>query len=107
MNDVQHMEAARGLAERIVSEGGDSPEDRITFLYRTVLARRPTADESRIVLAGLTRQQELYRADLESARQIVHIGESPPRDVAPVEETAAWTMIANLILNTDETLNRN
>ena len=107
MNDVQHVEAVRALAERILSEGGDSPEQRITFLYRTVLARRPTADETRIMLAGLGRQQELYRADGESARQVVHTGESPPRGVAPVQETAAWTMIANVLLNTDETLNRN
>ena len=58
MNDVQHVEAARALAERIVSEGGSSPEDRVAFLFRTVLARQPTAEETRIALAGLTRQQD-------------------------------------------------
>jgi hypothetical protein len=107
MNDVQHLEAARALAERTVCEGGSTPEDRIAFLYRTVLARRPSADETRIVLAGLTQQQALYQAAPEDAKKLVHTGESSPRNVAPAEETAAWTMIANLILNTDETLNRN
>ncbi len=53
MNDVQHLEAARALAERALCEGGTTPEDRIAFLYRTVLARRPTADETRIVLGGI------------------------------------------------------
>jgi hypothetical protein len=104
---VQHIEAARALAERTVLEGGSAPEDRIAFLYRTVLARRPTADETRIVLAGFAQQHALYQAAPEDARKLVNTGESPPRHVAPVEETAAWTMIANLILNTDETLNRN
>ena len=107
MNDVQHFEAARALAERTLSDAGAAPEDRITYLYRTVLARRPTPEEMRIVLAGLAQQQQLYQADPPQATRAVHNGESATRNVAPDVETAAWTMIANLILNTDETLNRN
>ena len=53
MNDVQHLEAARALAERTVCEGGSTPEDRVAFLYRTVLARRPTADETAHRLGGI------------------------------------------------------
>ncbi|MHB8955935.1 MAG: PSD1 and planctomycete cytochrome C domain-containing protein [Pirellulaceae bacterium] len=107
MNDVQHLEAARALAERVLCEGGSTPEDRVVFLYRTALARRPTAEEMRIVLAGLAQQHALYQTTPEDAQKLVNTGESPPRNVASAEETAAWTMIANLILNTDETLNRN
>ncbi len=107
MNDVQHVEAARALAERVLSEGGETPEARVAFLFRTVLSRLPTADETRIVLAGLARQQQLYQAAPEQAAQLIRVGESPPRNVASPEDTAAWTMIANVILNTDETLNRN
>jgi hypothetical protein len=107
MNDVQHFEAARALAERILAEADSSPEDRITYLYRTVLSRSPSPQEQSIVLAALARQRELYQSAPEQAQKAVHVGEFPPRNVAPVEETAAWTMIANLILNTDETLNRN
>ena len=50
---------------------------------------------------------ELYRADPATARKLVATGESKPRGVAPADETAAWTMVANLLLNLDETLNRN
>jgi hypothetical protein len=107
MNDVQHVEAARALAERALTEGGTTTEDRITFLYRTLLSRRPDADELRLVMANLARQRELYRADPATARQLVATGESKPRGVAPADETAAWTMVANLLLNLDETLNRN
>jgi len=107
MNDTQHLEAARALAERVLNEGGTTAEERIAHLFRTVLARRPTPDETRIVLAGLAQQLTLYLADPAQAQLLVHTGESPPRLTAPVEETAAWTMMANLLLNTDETLNRN
>jgi hypothetical protein len=107
MNDVQHVEAARALAERALTEGGTTTDERFTFLYRTILSRRPDADELRLVRANLAQQRELYRADPSAARKLVATGESKPRGVAPADETAAWTMVANLLLNLDETLNRN
>lgn len=107
MNDVQHVEAARALAERALAEGGTTTDQRITFLYRTLLSRRPDADELRLVDANLAQQRKLYRADPSAARKLVAAGESKPRGVAPADETAAWTMVANLLLNLDETLNRN
>ena len=107
MNDVQHYEAARGLAERVVGEGGASDADRVAFLYRTVLARRPSADEASIVTAALAKQRELYKADPEAARKAVRVGESKPTGVAPDAEVAAWAMVANLVLNLDETVTRN
>jgi hypothetical protein len=107
MNDVQHVEAARALAERTLAEGGKTTEERITFLYRTLLSRQPDADEVRLVTVNLEQQRELYRADPAAARELVATGESKPCGAAPADETAAWTMIANLLLNLDETLNRN
>jgi hypothetical protein len=107
MNDVQHFEAARALAERTVLEGGPTTEDRITFLYRTVLSRRPDVGEAKIVADALAKQLVLYRADPAAAERAVRAGESAPKNAAPAPETAAWTLIASLILNLDETLNRN
>ncbi|VTT98438.1 peptidylprolyl isomerase : Uncharacterized protein OS=Planctomyces brasiliensis (strain ATCC 49424 / DSM 5305 / JCM 21570 / NBRC 103401 / IFAM 1448) GN=Plabr_3000 PE=4 SV=1: PSCyt1: PSCyt2: PSD1 [Gemmataceae bacterium] len=107
MNDVQHFEAARALAERVLAEGGATTEQRVAFLYRTVLARKPEADEVRIVAAALAKQRALFEADPAAARKVVRAGESKPRGVAPDPETAAWTMIANLVLNLDETVTRN
>jgi hypothetical protein len=107
MNDVQHFEAARALAERTLAEGGKTEADRITFLFRTVLSRRPDADELRIVTAALTKQRTLFTADPAAAKQVVFVGESKPKRVAPDVETAAWTMVANLVLNLDESVTRN
>jgi hypothetical protein len=107
MNDVQHFEAARALAERTWVEGGADDTARLTWLWRVVLSRRPDADELRILQTALDRQRALYRADPAAAQRAIAVGESPPRNVAPPEETAAWTMIANLVLNLDETICRN
>lgn len=107
MNDVQQFEAARALAERTLSEGGRTPAERIAFLYRTVLSRAPEADETRLVAGLLAKQFELFQADPAAAAKAVHVGESKPRNVASAPETAAWTIVANLVLNLDETVTRN
>jgi hypothetical protein len=107
MNDVQHVEAARALAERVLGDGPATTDGRITLLYRTVLARRPDAEELKLVRTALERQRALFAADPDAARRLVRTGESAPRRVAPDVEVAAWTMIANLVLNLDETVMRN
>jgi hypothetical protein len=107
MNDVQHFEAARALAERVIAKGGPTTEGRIVFLYRTVLSRRPDAEEVRIVTRALAKQRELFKADPEGARKVVNVGESKPRGVAADDEVAAWTMVSNLVLNLDEVVTRN
>jgi hypothetical protein len=107
MNDVQHFEAARALAERIVSEAGPTVAERVTALYRTVLSRPPTGGEMELMAEAYRVQYELFLADPRSAEETVRVGESAPKDVAPRPETAAWTMIANLVLNLDETVMRN
>ena len=107
MNDVQHFEAARALAERVLTEGGGDTNSRLEFLYRTVLSRKPNDDETRIVTAALQKQLELFAAENDAARKAIHVGESEPKKVAAELATAAWTMVANLILNLDETVVRN
>ena len=107
MNDVQHFEAARALAERVLAEGGADTNSRLEFLYRTVLSRKPTADEIQIVTSALQTQLKMFAADADAATRALHVGESEPKKVAADLATAAWTMIANLILNLDETVVRN
>jgi hypothetical protein len=107
MNDVQQFEAARALAERTIVEGGQTTKDRITFLYRTVLSRCADDKELKLVTAALEKQRMIFKADPAAAKKVVYAGESKPKGIALDDEVAAWTMIANLILNLDETISRN
>jgi Protein of unknown function (DUF1553)/Protein of unknown function (DUF1549)/Planctomycete cytochrome C len=107
LNDVQHFEAARGLASRMMTEGGARPEDRIRFAFKTVLSRPPSATELEVVGSTFGRFLERYQADPESARKAIHVGESAPRSGLPETELAAYTLTANLLLNLDETVTRN
>jgi hypothetical protein len=107
LNDLQHFEAARALAQRLLTEAGPTPAERITHAYRLLLARPPDAEERAIVEQVLSKHVARYRADPEAARQTIAIGESHPRADLPPEDMAAWTLVANLLLNLDETVTRN
>ena len=97
----------RGYQGHTSVEGGSTDESRITWLYRTVISRRPAADELELVAKALQKQRDVFKADPNAAKKAIEVGESSPKNVAPAEETAAWTMIANLVLNLDETVCRN
>jgi hypothetical protein len=107
MNDVQHVEAARALAERMMTEAGDKPVERIAFAFRTVLARKPDEVELQIVTEQLDKHLSRYRADEAAAKQVIAHGESKARSDLSPPELAAYTLVANMVLNLDETLNRN
>jgi hypothetical protein len=106
MNDTTYIEAARKLAERMMSEGGASPETRIEFAFRLATARKPNAKERDILLALQAKQVEIYRKDPGRARELLKVGESNHDERLDEAELAAWTIVANSILNLDETLTK-
>ena len=107
MNDTQHIEAARALAARTLSEAGPDDELRISWLFEVVLARPPHPEEVGIVAETLAGNRDRYRDDPEAAQAAIAHGESPVPSEHPPEELAAWTLLCNLMLNLDETLSRN
>ena len=107
LNDTQHFEAARAFAERILSEGGTIPEARIRYAYQSTLSRHPAPDELAIVLQTLQQCLTRYKADPEGAKQAIAVGESKPSGKHEPTELAAYTLLANLLLNLDETVTRN
>lgn len=80
---------------------------RINFLYRTVVSRTPNAEEFALVEKAFASQKALFDGDKDAALRAIKVGESLPANIAPPAEFAAWTMIANLVLNLDETVTRN
>ena len=106
LNDIQHVEAARHFAQRILKEGGDSDGDRIKSAWRCAVGRAPTSSECGTVLEALDKHRARFHSASEDASKLVTFGESKPApDLAPTE-LAAWTLAANLLLNLDEALNK-
>ncbi|MSU64612.1 MAG: DUF1553 domain-containing protein [Opitutus sp.] len=106
MNDVQQFEAARGFAERVLTADGNE-EQRLTRAFRSVTGRMPTDGERTLLNEALARQRAQFAADPAAAKKVLSNGESKAADTLPVGEFAAWTMVASLLLNLDETLTRN
>ncbi len=107
MNDVQHFEAARAFAERIILEGGKSPDERIAFAYETVLSRKPDAEELKIVREEYEKHASRYEKDVAAANDVIDVGDSEPNNDLNPTVVASWTLVANMILNLDETVTRN
>jgi hypothetical protein len=107
MNDPQCVEAARALAERTMRDGGDQPPARAASMFRRCTAREPTPAEVDEMVALFAEYLSAYQADVEAARQLVNVGESTPDPARDTAQLAAWTLVANLVLNLDEVINKN
>ncbi len=106
MNDPQFVEAARVFAERIIKEGGQTPEERIAYIFEVATAREPKPQEASLILETMQVHEEELKANPEAAKELIAVGESKPDEKLDAVEVATWTMIANLILNLDEVLNK-
>ncbi len=110
-NDPVYVAAAKGLADRIVSDGNPKRErgsvdaDRLTFAFRTVLARPPTEAELAEVQSILSGARSRYANDVATASQVLGTHELP-RDTTP-SEWASWFDVAHVLLNLDEAITKN
>jgi Protein of unknown function (DUF1553)/Protein of unknown function (DUF1549)/Planctomycete cytochrome C/Concanavalin A-like lectin/glucanases superfamily len=106
LNDPQFVEAARALAQRVLKHGGQTDEDRIDFIARQLLARPFRPEEKAIVQASLARLSANYLSHPEEAAQLLSVGESKVDRSLNSATLAAWTMLANELMNLDEFLNK-
>ncbi|MBI1913316.1 MAG: PSD1 domain-containing protein [Planctomycetes bacterium] len=106
LNDPTFVEAARVFARRVLTEGPADLEGRIGFAFRVALARKPDEREVQVIKARYQRLLERYRKDPKAATEVVKAVKNPRGEKLDVAEYAAWTGMANLILNLDETLTR-
>jgi hypothetical protein len=106
LNEKQYVECARALAERTMREGGAKAEERVAFMFRLATARKPDAQELKELLAAYKDHLATYSRDPAAAKKLIAVGESKPDPKLNPSELAAWTMVANLILNLDEVLNK-
>ena len=106
MNDVTYVEAARRLAERMMTEGGTTPEERVVFVYRLATAHRPRPETEAVLVDGFHHYLDRYQTDRSAALQLVGMGESTRDETLDIAELASYTMVATLILNLDRTITK-
>lgn len=106
LNDPTYVEAARALGQRMIREGGGTPEARLAAGFQWVTARSPKPAELAVLLSGLRRAESSFRADASGAAELLKVGESRPDVGLDSVELAAWTLVASTLLNLDETVTR-
>ncbi len=103
LNDPVYVEAAQALGRRMALAPG-SADERLRVGFRRCLHREPNADELGSLRGLLDRSRQRFSSEPDKARRLATepIGELPRQLEAP--EAAAWTSVANVLLNLDEFL---
>jgi hypothetical protein len=103
LNDVQYVEAARVLAQRVMKESeADGP--RIEAGFRSLAGRPPTETEAERLLELLEAQRVFFRDDLEEAKALLAMGEAKRDESLDAAEHAALTVVMQAIFNLDATI---
>jgi mono/diheme cytochrome c family protein len=106
LNDPCFVEAAQALARRLVREGGATPEERARYAVRLCLCRPPTDAQVKEIVALYETEREHYRRDPQAALALATEPLGPLPDGMDAGDLAAWTVVANVVLNMDGVLTR-
>jgi len=106
LNDPAFFEAAQHLALRIVKEGGSDPKARIMRGFRLCLTRQPEPAELKQLLSYWTQQADRFKQGVNAKEAVNLVSDLPWPEGIPVWEEAAWTVVANVLLNLDETITK-
>jgi mono/diheme cytochrome c family protein len=108
LNDPAFVQPAAALARRILAESSGTPEDRALHAFRLVLARKPLPAESGHLVELYYENLNRYRSDPTAAQAMAEAGLATIKGAAGLDkaELAAWTVVANVLLNLDETVTK-
>jgi hypothetical protein len=101
LNDEAAMDNARGLATRMLKAGGATLPARLTYGFRACLTRKPDTAELDRLLALYKQQVAHFAAQPQAAAKLVKDNKAGNK-----AEFAALTMVANVLLNLDETVTK-
>ena len=106
LNDPTYIEASRRLAERVIHEGGPTAETRLTYAFRLAMSRKPSPQETQILLKTYHQRLAHYQQDNAGAKALISTGDSARDETIGENDLAAWTSVMSLILNLDEVITK-
>jgi hypothetical protein len=106
LNDITYVEAARALAENVLTLAGPREDERIELAFQRVLARKPTSQEKQVLTTSFERLKREFAADPEAARKFLNVGDSKRNERLDLIEHAALAGVCAAILNLDEALTK-
>ncbi|MEO5802849.1 MAG: DUF1553 domain-containing protein [Verrucomicrobiota bacterium] len=106
LNDPQFVEAARNLAQQALKKSPDKEDARLDFMARHLLSRSLRPDENKVTGKILEELMTHYKSAPKDADALIAVGESKADAALDRPTLAAYTMLANELLNLDEVLNK-
>ena len=106
LNDPTYVEASRKFAERMLRHAGKNADERIAWGFYAATARKPRADELKLLVASYRRHVNHYGMHPNEARKLLAVGEAERATSLDAAELASYTLIAEVILNLDETVTK-
>jgi hypothetical protein len=101
LNDPQFVEAGRALGERMLRDGGATPEQQVAWAYREVTGRAPSERELPELQKLYAEQRAAFANDPANAEKLLKVGEHKPDAKFPATELAAAATTASALLNLD------
>lgn len=107
LNDPQFVEASRAFANRMIQEGGNDLNQRIAYAFRWATSRSPDAEELAILKDLYHEEIKEFQNYPERADELMRVGEYKNQADADIPELAAYSVVANTIMNISESLQKN
>ena len=105
MNGPQFVEAARHVASYAI-ERHDKDRARAAEVLQTVLCRPVKEVDVTEMAHAATELRAIFQQQADAARQLIETGDSSVDETADPVELAAWTMVANTVMNRDDFINK-
>ena len=102
LNETTFVESAHGLATRMLADGGGTPAERITHGFRLAIGRTPSPEELATLVTGFEDDLARFTAEPAAADKYVAVGMVKKPDDVQAPDFAAYSLVANVILNLDE-----
>ena len=106
LNDPVYVEASQALSRRLLSEGGKTDADRVRYGLRLCLARPPTEEQVKTLVELYQNELAHFRGQEAEAKKLAAGPLGPLPENVTAAEAAAWTSVANVLLNLDGVLTK-
>ena len=106
LNDITYVEAARAMAQRLLTQPDKDDSAKLARAWRMATARMPSVQEMKLLRDALAQFRAEFVKDNAAALKLLKVGESLRDEKLAPAEHAAWMTLCSLLLNLDEVLTK-
>ncbi len=107
LNDPTFVEASRAFASRVLSEAGDSTDERLDLAFQLALSRSPDETERSVLTDLLSNSRTHFKQYPDAATKLLGVGLTSPHDDHDPVELTAWSAVTRAVMNLNEMITRN